>query len=71
MVIRFSHETLNNNLFGLFYTDKLQYNCKLVCSLCTRTQGRSQRGARRDPAPPDKVLAPPGWPGAVYRKFPK
>ena len=23
------------------------------------------------PGPPDKVLAPPGWPGAVYRKFPK
>ena len=23
------------------------------------------------PAPPDKVLPPPGWPGAVYRKFPK
>ena len=40
--------------------------------LCIKTgggQGRSQRGARGGPAPPDKVLAPPGWPGAVYGEF--
>ena len=33
-------------------------------------QGRNQRGAR-GARPPDKVLAPAGWPGAVYGKFPK
>ena len=31
-------------------------------------QGRSQRGARRGPCPPTKVLAPPTWPRAVYTK---
>ena len=34
-------------------------------------QGRSQRRASEGPAPSDKVLAPSGWPGAIYRKFSK
>ena len=31
-------------------------------------QGRSKRGAR-GARPPDKVLGPLGWHGAVYKKF--
>ena len=40
-------------------------------SMSTVHRAVASVGPGGGPAPPDKVLAPPGWPGAVYRKFTK
>ena len=48
-----------------------EFVCSQLCiGLLTRAVASVGPGGG-GPAPPDKVLAPPGWPGAVYRKFTK